>query len=421
MFSGFIPFFNFFHQQLFVDVFHILTILSPVWLPILLWNIFWVLWLNAIRSEFFYKQKYLVLEIRLPKENFKSPLAMELFLHTLHQTSGESTWFDKYWLGKTRTWFSLELASIEGQVKFFIWMRAGWRPVVEAGLYAQFPNIEVYDVPDYTKSVHYDGKEMNIWGCDFELTKPDPYPIKTYIDYGLDKDPKEEFKNDPLLNVIEFLSTMKTGEQAWIQIVLRAHKKEQPKPGYIFQKTDAWKDAAKKEINEILIRDPKTKSPTQVSETGFPITAKSTRGEEEVVLAIERSISKLPFDVGVRCMYIAKRDKFNPINISGLNGSLKQFGSENLNGFKVRGDKWSPLFNYPWQDFKEFRQNRMRAELLEAYKRRSFFFQPFPCKWYVLNVEEVATIFHFPGQVMQTPTVNRIPSKKSDAPANLPI
>jgi hypothetical protein len=421
MFDGFIKFFNFFNQELLTDVLYILTILAPFWLPILLWKVFWKLWVDAIRSEFHFKQKYIVVEIKLPKENFKSPRAMELFLNVLHQTGGESTWFDKYWLGKTRTWWSLELVSINGQVKFFIWMRASWKPLVESGLYAQFPNIEVHEAKDYALDVNFDPRELNIWGCDFKLDKPDPYPIRTYVDYGLDDDPKEEYKNDPLLNVIEFLGSLKQGEQGWIQIVIRAHKKEQRKPGHLFKQTDAWKDDAQRIINQILIRDPKTKSPAQMSETGYPITAKSTKGEEETVLAIERSISKLPFDTGIRILYIAKRDVFNPTNIAGLNSWLNPFGSETLNNFKRQGGQWSTTFDYPWQDFKEFRQNRMRAELLQTYKRRSFFHAPYVGSTFVLNTEELATIYHFPGQVVQTPSLVKVTSKKSEPPANLPI
>jgi hypothetical protein len=39
----------------------------------------------------------------------------------------------------------------------------------------------------------------------------------------------------------------------------------------------------------------------------------------------------------------------------------------------------------------------------------------------ILNTEELATIFHFPGQVAGTPTLERVPSKKAEAPSNLPI
>ena len=48
----------------------------------------------------------------------------------------------------------------------------------------------------------------NLWGCEFKLLKPDAYPIKTYIDFGLDKDPKEEFKVDPISPVIELFGSI---------------------------------------------------------------------------------------------------------------------------------------------------------------------------------------------------------------------
>ncbi len=92
---------------------------SPIILAFCLFLIFWPLWVHFVRARFFFKEKYSVLEIRLPKETVKSPAAMELFLTALHQTGGEGNWYDKYVLGKTRAWFSLEMVSIEGQIHFF--------------------------------------------------------------------------------------------------------------------------------------------------------------------------------------------------------------------------------------------------------------------------------------------------------------
>jgi hypothetical protein len=61
--------------------------------------------------------------------------------------------------------------------------------------------------------------------------------------------------------------------------------------------------------------------------------------------------------------------------------------------------------------------------MVEAYRSRSYFYM----NWFsgrlpfVLNTEELATIFHFPGRVAETPTFGRIEARKSEAPPNLPI
>ncbi len=404
------------------NVVQIIIAASPVILCFILLLIFWPLWVNYVRSSFFLSQKTSLIEIKIPKDHFRSPHAMELFLTSLHQTGGEGTWYDKYWLGKTRPWFSLEMVSINGQVKFFIWTRDSQRSFIETSMYAQFPGIEITVVPDYTKDVHFDPKENNIFAVQMMLTKPDPYPIKTYVDYGLDKDPKEEFKVDPLTPLIEYLGSVGNNQQTWIQIIIRAHKKEQIKAGHLWKTTDKWIDEAKEEIDKILMRDPKTKvSGMKDEETGFSKLPTISKGEQSIVEALERSITKLPFDVGIRALYIAKKDVFDGSNAGKILGSFKQFGSENLNGFKPNGDKYSPSFSYPWQDFKDYRQNKMRGEALNAYKRRMYFYEPVEETPFVLNSEELATIFHFPGAVAGTPNLDRVASKKSQAPANLPI
>lgn len=410
--------------QVFEVFLRILVGISPIIACVILFTIFWPLWIKYVRAQFFFKQKYTLLEIRLPKENAKTPLAMELFLSALHQTSGEGTWYDKYWLGKTRPWFSLELVSVEGDVHFFIWMRAANKNFVTTSLYAQFPGIEVHEVGDYSHTVHFDPQNTALWGCEIVLTKADHFPIKTYVDYGLDNNMiEEESKVDPLAPMLEYLGSVGQNQQVWIQIMVRAHKKEEIKSGSWFKTTDPWKDKAQEEINKIMIRDPKTKEQGEEKGSGDKKTRtkpKLTKGEEEIIEAIERNISKHGFDVGIRCIYVSKKESFDAGNIGGILGSFKQFSSENLNGFKP-AKKWNAAFDYPWQDYRQIRQNRARKKVLEAYKRRSYFFEPFKEKPFILNTEELATIFHFPGSVALTPTLIRIPSTKSEAPSNLPV
>ncbi len=127
--------------------------------------------------------------------------------------------------------------------------------------------------------------------------------------------------------------------------------------------------------------------------------------------------------MGIRALYIGKKDFFDRgTGIGGIMSSLKQFGSEHLNSFVPNGKKLSArLSGYPWEDYKNIRANRQSKMALEAYKRRCFFTEPFEGDPIVMTSEELATVFHFPGEVAATPNLNRIPSKKAQAPSNLPI
>lgn len=399
---------------------HSILVTSPFWLPIVLGVAFWFIWIDYVRSKFIASQKYVLLELKLPPEVFKSPLAMEIALTGLHLTGGEGTWYAKYVQGKLRPWFSLEIVSLEGVVHFYIWTRAGFKNVIESQLYGQYPNIEITEVDDYTDMMPiYDKEKFGLWGCQFKLTKPDPYPIKTYIDYGLDRDPKEELKIDPLTSVIEFMSLLGKGEYIWLQYVIRAHK-EKPLGGSWFHKTN-WQDETRATIEKIYEgmkvengedKGERKRSPTQL--------------EKDTIEALERSATKYGFDVGIRGIYLGEGDKFNGGRIGSFTNIFKVFGSPaqpkkyDLFGFNSFAPTKTTDFNYPWDDFRKIREMKNRKKVVAAYRRRSFFHAPYKYPHFVLNTEELATIFHPVGTVLQTPQVNRVASRKAEAPGNLP-
>lgn len=409
-----LPSFELFTSGSFFLVLKIVYYSAFIWLPLFLFFTLWDLWLTYRRAQFFASQTHILLEVKLPKEISKSPLAMELFLNGLYQTGGEGTWVDVYWYGKTRPWFSLELVSINGAVHFFIWTRKGFRNLIEANLYSQFPGIEIYEAADYTLPVSFNPAEVGLWATEFELTKPDPFPIKTYVDYGMDKDPKEEFKIDPMTPLIEFLGSIGHGHQVWIQILIRAHKAEDVDLVTGKSVDLRWAKGAEKAIEEVLKRSKPKKTPDGKEEPG----RQPTEGEKEIVGAIERSISKAGFDVGIRALYIAPKDIFSSANNAGIVGGFRNYNSNNLNGFKgarVPGAK------YPWQDRSKKKTNMGLQLMLDAYKQRGYFYNEYKRPYFVLNTEELATIYHFPGGVSSTPTFQRIGSKKAEAPSNLPV
>lgn len=398
-----------------LQILHGARVSAPVWVPILLVMIWFDLWIHYKRREFISKQGFVLLEVKIPREIPKSPAAMELFLNNLYQTSAGNL-LKVYLEGAVRPWFSLELVSIDGTVHFYIWMFKRFKELVQSQLYAQFPNVEVQEVADYAAPIHHDPNKYNFgWIGQFALTKADAYPIMTYVDYGLvGGTAKEgaEVKSDPISSVIEFLGSLRRGEQAWIQILVQGHTKEGLKLGRVFTKPD-WKKAAEEEIKSI-----KEKSASKPGEPIVPMT----KGDQDIIAAIQRTLAKYAFDTMIRATYFAEKDVFNGNNIGGLLGSFRQFSSNTLNGFKP---DFKAGHDYPWQDFKGRRKLEEEKKLLEAYKRRSFFnppFKNFHGKAFILTTEELATLFHFPSaDVVATPTLGRIPSKKSEAPPNLPI
>lgn len=419
--------FAFFYFSLFIGAFKLIALFAPFVVPVVLLKALFETYIHYIRSGHIKREGSILLEIKLPKETNKSPLAMELFFTALYQT-GSVHLVEAFLDGKFRAWFSMELVSIDGQVHFFIWCMKKWKNLVESQLYAHYPTVEIHEVEDYTKNVHHDLDNLFMWGTYFKLEQPDVYPIKTYVDYGLDKlDLKEEFKLDPMASVLEYLGSLKKGEQAWIQILIQCHRKEKLIDAdffslrhflSLFKMKEDWKAEIDEEIERIREEStPKHKNEEGEEIAGFP---RPTPGEIEKMKALDRSRNKLPFEVGIRGFYIARNEVVNPINITGLIGSFRQYNSNNLNGFKLG---WYTDPDEPWRDFRRMRRNRMEEEMLEAYKLRSFFrhpFKNFEAKPFILNTEELATIFHMPGQVVQTPTFERILSKKAEPPPNLP-
>lgn len=404
-------------------------IVLPI-LVIMAWN----LWLSYIQTVFLKGMKWTLIEIKPPKDVWKSPAAMELVLNSLYQTGGTGNWFDKHWKGNLRNYFSLEIVSNEGSIHFYIRTIEKFRKIIESQIYAQYPQAEVFEVEDYTKNMPDFGKDapISLWGCNFELAKDDPYPIKTYVDYGLDKavgSLEEEQRIDPITPMLEFIGSIGIGEHIWFQINVRAatDRFSIKKDGKV-EEGKKWTDKAKeviKEFNEGLKEKDKEGKTTTVR--------RATKGEQNVIEAIERNANKFGFDAGIRAIYVTKNENFDANRIGGLTGMVRQYNTNDYNSFKPSG---TTSFDFPWQDLLGNKIIKKKKDILGAYKARAFFYGKFSFdkikkyfthpnksggKPYILSTEELATIFHLPGRVSETPTFTRIESKKGEPPVNLPI
>jgi len=385
-----------------------------IWLPVAAGFIAFDVWVTYIRT--YWLQNYggrTLLEIKLPQDIAKSPQAMEVVFNAIHNTR-KGNLIEKFWTGFLTTWYSFEISSINGQVRFFVNCQTFFKNLIESQIYGQYSNAELHEVDDYTKAITKDipNEEWRVWGAEFGLTKEDAYPIKTYVDYKLETNQEEEEKVDPISSIIEFMGSCKNGEQLWFQVVIQGAG-------------DEWQKSGEKLIEKLTGR--KKFQPAKVNESGVPKALFMSPAENEVIKTIDRNINKLGFKTGIRFVYVARKDAFSAATFAGMLGMLKQFNSLNLNGFK---SSWSTSIDY---FFKKRREYLREKRVVRNFRARSYFYPPYrsfgstaspfsgKVSSFILNSEELATIYHFPGRTAEAPTFERIEARKAGPPSNLPI
>jgi hypothetical protein len=391
---------------------------APIWLPIITFFLFFEYWMYYIHRDFDIKQGRVTLEIKLPQEVYKSPEAMELVLNQLHQTATPDNHVQTYWDGKHPPKYGLELVSRGGDVRFYMNVpRKKYKNITETQLYAQYPGIEVHELEiDYTAEIPWDPERFQYFSIHFGPKKADAYPIKTYIEYGLQTMPKEEEKVDPITSMLDMLGSIGQGEYMWVQILIDAHRKVSFKEGALSTEPD-WIAEAREEIKTIIAN--------AIKERGGDAKGGSmmllTEAEKDTIKAIERSLGKNAFNVVMRGMYIAKKEAYSPgEQIGALITGWRGYDDLNRNSIGVR---WRTDFDWNWwQDPRGKLRSVMKKRELDEYKRRVYIPRnPGVDNSKVMTTEEIATMFHFPGKVATTPSLARIPSKRAEPPPNLPI
>jgi hypothetical protein len=421
----------------FLEVLFIVGSLWFVWAPILLFFIFRATWYNYVHGAFLAGIKPVLLEITIPRDVAKSPKAMESIFAGIHGTMRNPDLIERYMKGIVTSWFSFEIVGDEAGVHFYIWTPEGFKRLLEAQIYAQYPSSEIHVVDDYTKALPVDipNEEWNLWGTEFILAKPDAFPIRTYEDFVLEKISlkEEEQKIDPLSALIEFLGSFKPGERCWIQILVRPTGDGWKKDGekiiqeMVGKKQPPKPNIAEKILNFIgLILSDLTRSgeaaPTGDKKEEINMT-KITPGQMEVIKAVEANIAKIGFEIGFRWIYLGKNDVFNMTSVPAMMGIFKQFSSPVLNGFKPHPEITTKAgyIGYVGQMRRRI-EGKKKERIYKAYRLRSFFYPPYnQVKPFVLSSSELATIYHFPGTVVGAPSMVRIEAKKGTPPPNLPL
>ncbi len=421
------------------NIFQIVLVAIGYLMPIPLAYIALNLWHHYRQERFIIGIKWVLLEVLVPRDVIKSPAAMELiFSNAFYQKTNKGFW-EQYIQGAPWFWFSLEMVSIDGKVHFYIRTPTRMRNLVETQIYAQYPQAKVVEADDYTLHIPQYKKDgdWNMWGCEFNKLQPDFLPIRTYRDMEeMDSGTKEEYKIDPITPVIEYLGSLPRGQQMWIQIVIRQNIKQYH--SHHTGKHINFYDATFEFIEQMLL--PYTRF--QKNDYGETVGGADMRTPDplknKVKIMVENA-SLIHFDCGIRLVTLSDKRLCTDEQFNNLRRDSRliwrQYAQPNVNELNRIN---STQFDAPWSDPTGLALSKYKKRTLDFYRMRTFFHPPlqysfeypsliksfFPSgspKIFVMSSRELATIFHFPGMVSETPSFKRIESKIAKPPSNLPF
>mgnify|MGYP001615343761 CR=1 FL=1 len=413
-----------------------------VFAPFLLWPhaVWFWRWWRSYRFELTLRR--IVLEIKLPPDVEKPIKAMESVFAGWWQIHDPPN-FREIWLdGEYQLGFSLEVVSTEGQVHFYMRTPDESRRIMEAALYAQFPDAELIEVDDYTKAVpqNVPNKDWRMWGATIKLAKLDVYPLRTYKHFFEEReDIRPEERVDPVSQLVEGMAKLGEGEHLWLQFLLTPRAPSE---------TD-FLERGKAEVDKLVHRVAETgKKPTiplseDIRAVGHMLATgeeterqlvggmeeerglmapelRLTTGEREVVSAIEEKISKHTFRTTLRFIYLARTEKYQSITKVLPFQYFQQFNTANLNFIRaLQTTKVYTVRTFFWD---ERRRYIRRRRLFRLYCSRDSFYWPRGGGTFTMTIDELATMFHFPGRgAFPSEAVPRVETKKGEAPFGLPF
>lgn len=303
-----------------------------------------------------YSLGFVLLEVRLPRDNEIKIDAAEQMFASLHAIY-TSDWFKK--LTSPQDHFSFEIVALKEDIRFYVSCPGKLQDLIEKQIHGAYSGAEIYQVDEY--NIFSETGKVAFAAL---TTKSAPYyPIKTF----------KELATDPLSSLTSSLAKMGEGEGAAIQILLSPAGSD-------------WQHAGESYVSE-----------TKKKEAN-PDTAKY-QTDQKTYEQVENKISKPGFYTAIRIVTSSTSETSAKVHLKNLTGSFAQFSS-NLNHFSSVKRIWLKqlfMIDFIYRYMPLFNKNAA-----------------------LLNTEELATIFHFPNKMVETPHIHWLNAKRAPAPAEIP-
>jgi len=255
--------------------------------------------------------------------------------------------------------FSFELVALQEEISFYMNCPKRIRDLVEKQIHGAYPNADIKE----TDEVNIFSKKGKVAFNSIKLDKSTFLPIKLYKD----------LPTDGLSLLTSALSKMGPGEGAIVQILLQPESRR-------------WQSKGRSYIS------------AQKKRESDPKNATYTNDPKEMEM-ISQKIEKPGFKVSIRIVVSAQNEHTADSHLNNIAGSFAQYSSA-YNSFK-----------------------RPKIILMKQLFMIDFIYRYMPifgAGTFILNSEELATIFHLPNKTVETHHIRYLNAKNAPAPHNIP-
>ena len=356
-----------------------------IWVPLAA-LLLYLAWRNNRQAETIDTTEHVLITLEIPRANEKQELAAEQLFASLHGILRDKR--ELRMTGGLQEHISFEIAAINKLIRFYVWVPKHLQNFVEGQIYAQYPTVQIHTLDeDYTKR---EFEHSVVYTSELTLTDNEMLPIKTF----------QSFEVDPLAGITATLAKLEdSSEEVWIQVLVRPIADDWHKRASSFanrirngQGNFDLVSGGGKYLLQAL--EALWKPPEQGAGSSAP---ELSERDKTRISEIEKKSVKLGYQVKIRIAYLGDSQPIAKQRMQALVGTFKQFNSTNLNGFKMS----SASFN---------------REEIEKYRARFFI-----DRGYILNIEELASVFHLPHTNVETPNIVWASNKTAEPPAKLPV
>jgi hypothetical protein len=292
---------------------------------------------------------------------------------------------------------ALEIVATKKEICFYMAVPYALTSLVEKAVTTHYPEAKVEEIEEH--NIFSPEREMMgvVGGYVFGY-KSHAYPMKTYT--GID--------NEPLEAVTNALSMLEEDEGAAVQILIRpANPRVMLRSKGIVQKIQKG-PGKKSNITGELVGS--IVNPGAQKDQKAPEPYRTTPMEEQVMKELDRKASKFGFETRIRIVVAGRDNNRADLVWDQLKSAFTQYSDLSINGFRFKKEKnKQKLVNdYIFRFFDDSMTNLERFWPSERGYRL------------LLNSEELASIYHFPNALIQTPGIKWLPAKAQQIPVNLP-